>query len=59
LEHLRQLLLKHVEFSHLLLDGVQLLCHELVQVGTHRQTLSAVEFCRPNPANTSFPSMGI
>jgi hypothetical protein len=46
LEHLRQLLLKHLEFGHLLLDGAQLLRHERVQAGTHRQTLPAVEFCR-------------
>jgi hypothetical protein len=45
-EHLRQLPLKHVKFGNLLLDSAQLLCHQLVQTGTHRQTLSAVEFCR-------------
>jgi hypothetical protein len=45
MEHLRQLLLKHLEFGNLLLDSAQLLCHELVQAGTHRQTLPAVEFC--------------
>jgi hypothetical protein len=46
LEHLRQLPLKYLAFGNLLLDSAQLLCHELVQAGTHRQTLSAVEFCR-------------
>jgi hypothetical protein len=46
LEHLRQLPLKQLEFGNLLLDSAQLLCHKLVQAGTHRQTLSAVEFCR-------------
>jgi hypothetical protein len=46
LEHLRQLLLKHLAFSNLLPDGAQLLRHERVQAGTHRQTLSAVEFYR-------------
>jgi hypothetical protein len=45
-KHLRQLPLKHLEFSNLPLDSAQLLCHELVQAGTHRQTLSTVEFCR-------------
>jgi len=46
LEHLRQLLLKHLGFGNLLLDSTQLLRHERVQAGTHRQTLPAVEFCR-------------
>ena len=46
LEHLRQLLLKHLEFGNLLLDGTQLLRHEFVQAGTHRQTLPAVELSR-------------
>jgi hypothetical protein len=46
LEHLRQLLLKHVALGNLLLDGAQLLCHECVQAGPHRQTLPTVEFCR-------------
>ena len=41
-EHLRQLPLKYLEFGNLLLDSAQLLCHELVQAGTHRQTLSAM-----------------
>jgi hypothetical protein len=45
-EHLRQLPLKHLEFSNLLLDRAQLLGHEIMQSGTHGQTLSAVEFCR-------------
>jgi len=45
LEHLRQLPLKELEFGNLLLDGAQLLRHERVQAGTHRQTLSAVELC--------------
>jgi hypothetical protein len=45
-EHLRQLPLKHLEFGNLLLDSAQLLSHECMQSGTHRQTLSAVEFCR-------------
>jgi hypothetical protein len=43
LQHLRQLPLKHVEFGDLLLDGVQLLRHEGVQAGTHRETLPTVE----------------
>jgi len=46
LEHLRQLPLKHVEFGNLLLDGAQLLRHEGLQAGTHRQTCSAVQFHR-------------
>jgi hypothetical protein len=46
LEYLRQLPLKHLKFGNLLLDSAQLLCHQLVQAGTHRQTLPAVEFCR-------------
>jgi len=46
LEHLRQLLLKHLAFGNLLLDGAQLLRHEIVQAGTHCQTLLAVEFSR-------------
>jgi hypothetical protein len=45
LEHLSQLLLKHLEFGNLLLDSAQLLCHECMQAGTHRQTLPVVEFC--------------
>jgi hypothetical protein len=46
LEHLRQLLLKQLKFGNLLLDGAQLLRHEFVQAGTHRQTLPTVEFYR-------------
>jgi hypothetical protein len=46
LKHLRQLPLKKLKFGNLLLDGAQLLRHEIVQAGAHRQTLSAVEFCR-------------
>ena len=46
LEHLRQLPLKHLEFGDLLLDGAQLLRHERMQAGTHRQTLPAVKLCR-------------
>jgi hypothetical protein len=46
LEYLRQLPLKHVEFGDLPLDGAQLLRHEFVQAGTHRQTRPAVKFCR-------------
>jgi hypothetical protein len=45
-EHLRQLSLKHLEFGDLLLDGVQLLRHESIQTGTHRQTFLAVKFHR-------------
>jgi hypothetical protein len=45
-EHLRQLPLKHLEFGDLLLDGTQLLRHEGMQAGTHRQTLPAVKFRR-------------
>jgi len=45
LEHLRQLPLEQLKFRDLLLDGAQLLRHERVQAGTHRQTLSAVELC--------------
>jgi hypothetical protein len=44
-EHLRQLPLKYLEFGNLLLNSTQLLCQQLMQTGTHRQTLSAVEFC--------------
>jgi hypothetical protein len=46
LEHLHQLLLKHVEFGNLLPDGAQLLRHERIQAGTHRQTRPTVEFRR-------------
>jgi hypothetical protein len=46
LEHLRQLPLEQLKFRDLLLDGAQLLRHERVQAGTHRQTLPAVELCR-------------
>jgi len=46
LEYLRQLPLKYLEFGNLLLDSAQLLGHEIMQSGTHCQTLSAVEFCR-------------
>jgi len=46
IEHLRQLPLKQLEFGDLLLDGAQLLRHERMEAGTHRQTLPAVEFCR-------------
>ena len=46
LEHLRQLPFEQVEFGNLLLDGAQLLRHEGVQAGTHRQTLPALKLCR-------------
>jgi hypothetical protein len=46
LEYLRQLLLKHLEFGNLLLDSAQLLRHECMQAGTHRQTLPIVKFRR-------------
>ena len=46
LEHLRQLPFEYVEVGDLLLDGAQLLRHEIVQAGTHCQTLLAVEFSR-------------
>lgn len=35
-----------LEFGDLLLDDVQLLRHEGMQAGTHRQTLPAVKLCR-------------
>jgi hypothetical protein len=46
LEHLRQLSFQQLKFSDLLLDGAQLLRHEGLQAGTHRQTLPMVELCR-------------
>ena len=46
LEDLRQLPLEELAFGDLLLDGVQLLRHEFVQAGTHRQTRPAVKFRR-------------
>jgi hypothetical protein len=46
LEHLRQLTFEQLEFGDLLLDGAQLLRHEGLQAGTHRQTLPTVELCR-------------
>jgi hypothetical protein len=46
LQHLRQLPLKQLEFGDLLRHGAQLLRHEIMQVGTHHQTLPAVENCR-------------
>jgi hypothetical protein len=46
LKHLRQLPLKQLAFGNLLLDGMQLLRHERVQAGPHRQTLPAIEFRR-------------
>jgi hypothetical protein len=45
-EHLRELPLKQLEFGDVLLDGAQLLRHERMQSGTHRQTLPAIEFRR-------------
>jgi len=46
LEHLRQLPFEQLAFGNLLLDGMQLLRHEGMQAGTHRQTLPAVKLCR-------------
>jgi hypothetical protein len=46
LEHLRQLPFKQLKFRHLLTDGAQLLRHERMEAGTHRQTCPAVEFRR-------------
>ena len=46
LEHLHQLPFEYVAFGDLLLDGAQLLRHERLQPGTHRQTLPAVELSR-------------
>jgi hypothetical protein len=46
LEYLRQLPLKHLEFSDLLPDSMQLLRHECLQAGTHLQTRPAVKFRR-------------
>jgi hypothetical protein len=46
LEHLPQLPLEYLKFGDLLLDGAQLLRHERMQAGTHRQTLPAVELSR-------------
>jgi hypothetical protein len=45
-KHLRQLPLEDLEFSDLLLDGAQLLRHERMEAGTHRQTRPAVELRR-------------
>jgi hypothetical protein len=46
LEHLRQLPFEQLKFSDLPLNSVQLLRHELLQAGTHRQTLPAVKLRR-------------
>ena len=43
LEHLRQLPFEQLKFSDLLLDSVQLLRHERLQAGAHRQALPAVK----------------
>ena len=45
-EHLRQLPFEQLEFGNLLLDGAQLLRHEGVQAGPHRQTLPTLKLCR-------------
>jgi hypothetical protein len=45
-EDLRQLPLEQLTFRDLLLDSAQLLRHQGMQVGTHRQTFPAVELCR-------------
>jgi hypothetical protein len=46
LEHLRQLPLEQLKFGDLLLDGAQLLGHEGVQSGPHRQALPVVQLRR-------------
>ena len=43
---MRQLPFEQLEFGDLLLDGAQLLRHERMQAGTHRQTLPAVKLRR-------------